>query len=69
MNSAMKIESWTVRVGPETESTYDEEFFSRLDGVCNALDNVQARLYMDSRCVFARKSLLESGKILHHSTI
>eukprot|EP01127_Copromyxa_protea_P001458 TRINITY_DN11441_c0_g1_i1.p1 TRINITY_DN11441_c0_g1~~TRINITY_DN11441_c0_g1_i1.p1 ORF type:complete len:1058 (+),score=286.07 TRINITY_DN11441_c0_g1_i1:63-3176(+) len=61
MNPAMNIESWTVRVGPETESTYTEEFFGRLDGVCNALDNVQARMYMDSRCVFARKSLLESG--------
>lgn len=61
MNPNFNIESWTVRVGPETESTYDEEFFERLDGVCNALDNVQARMYMDARCVFARKSLLESG--------
>ena len=35
--------------------------FVKLDGVCNALDNVKARLYVDSKCVFFNKSLLESG--------
>eukprot|EP01126_Amoeba_proteus_P043056 TRINITY_DN4701_c0_g1_i1.p1 TRINITY_DN4701_c0_g1~~TRINITY_DN4701_c0_g1_i1.p1 ORF type:complete len:662 (-),score=125.68 TRINITY_DN4701_c0_g1_i1:241-2007(-) len=63
MNPHMNLEHWLVRVGPDTESTYDDLFFSRLDVVCNALDNVQARLYMDSRCVFARKPLLESGTL------
>jgi len=61
MNPAMKIDSWTTRVGPESENTYDDKFFNALDGVCNALDNVQARLYMDGRCVFYGLSLLESG--------
>jgi ubiquitin-activating enzyme E1 len=31
--------------------------------VVNALDNVDARRYMDRRCVFYRKPLLESGTL------
>jgi len=31
--------------------------------VCNALDNVQARLYVDQRCIYYQKSLLESGAL------
>ncbi|KAF9057412.1 ubiquitin activating enzyme [Panaeolus papilionaceus] len=50
-------------VGPTTENIYDEDFFDGIDGVTNALDNVKARLYMDQRCVFYRKPLLESGTL------
>ncbi|KAJ1470110.1 ubiquitin-activating enzyme E1, partial [Baffinella frigidus] len=38
-------------------------FFEGLDGVCNALGNVQARLYVDQRCIYYQKSLLESGTL------
>ncbi len=34
-----------------------------LDLVVNALDNVNARLYVDSRCVYFNKPLLESGTL------
>ncbi|RDB23272.1 Ubiquitin-activating enzyme E1 1 [Hypsizygus marmoreus] len=50
-------------VGPTTEGIYDSNFFDSIDGVTNALDNVKARLYMDQRCVFYRKPLLESGTL------
>ncbi|KAG5646462.1 hypothetical protein DXG03_003512 [Asterophora parasitica] len=50
-------------VGPATEGVYDADFFQAIDGVTNALDNVKARLYMDQRCVFYRKPLLESGTL------
>ncbi|KAG6833805.1 hypothetical protein H0H87_011739 [Tephrocybe sp. NHM501043] len=50
-------------VGPTTESVYDADFFDGIDGVTNALDNVKARLYMDQRCVFYKKPLLESGTL------
>ncbi|KAH9482413.1 Ubiquitin-activating enzyme E1 1 [Psilocybe cubensis] len=50
-------------VGPATENIYDEAFFDGIDGVTNALDNVKARLYMDQRCVFYRKPLLDSGTL------
>jgi ubiquitin-activating enzyme E1 len=61
MNPSMNIDSWTVRVGPDTEDTFDLPFWERLSGVCNALDNLKARLYVDEKCVFHKKSLLESG--------
>lgn len=51
------------RVSPETEEIFNEDFWSRLDGVTNALDNVEARTYVDRRCVFFKKPLLESGTL------
>lgn len=63
MNPDINIVAHENRVGPETESTYDDAFFENLDGVANALDNVDARIYMDRRCVYYRKPLLESGTL------
>jgi len=63
MNPKMNITSFENRVGPETERFFDDDFFNKLDGVANALDNVEARVYMDRRCVFYNKSLLESGTL------
>lgn len=51
------------RVGAETESVFNEDFWNSLDGVTNALDNVDARTYVDRRCVFFRKPLLDSGTL------
>ncbi|KAI0871527.1 putative ubiquitin-protein ligase [Hypoxylon argillaceum] len=51
------------RVSPETEHIFNEDFWEELDGVTNALDNVEARTYVDRRCVFFRKPLLESGTL------
>jgi len=63
MNPGINIEAQENRVGPDTEATYDDTFFEALDGVANALDNVDARIYMDRRCVYYRKPLLESGTL------
>eukprot|EP01091_Cochliopodium_minus_P000175 TRINITY_DN101_c0_g2_i1.p1 TRINITY_DN101_c0_g2~~TRINITY_DN101_c0_g2_i1.p1 ORF type:complete len:1026 (-),score=378.99 TRINITY_DN101_c0_g2_i1:76-3153(-) len=63
MNPNINIQTFTTKVCPETEDVYNDEYWNGLDGVCNALDNLQARLYVDSRCVFYRKSLLESGTL------
>ncbi|KAL2016033.1 hypothetical protein VTK56DRAFT_4323 [Thermocarpiscus australiensis] len=51
------------RVSPETEHIFSEDFWSSLDGVTNALDNIEARTYVDRRCVFFHKPLLESGTL------
>jgi len=63
MNPSVKIKAHENRVGPETEHIYTDDFFEQLDGVANALDNVDARIYMDRRCVYYRKPLLESGTL------
>ena len=51
------------KVCEETENIFSDEFFSSLDFVANALDNVNARRYVDTRCVSNRKPLLESGTL------
>ena len=51
------------RVSPDTEDVFDDAFWSNLDVIVNALDNVNARLYVDSRCVYFGKPLLESGTL------
>ncbi|QSL66802.1 hypothetical protein MERGE_001189 [Pneumocystis wakefieldiae] len=58
-----KIVTFTERVGPETENLFDADFFESLDGVTNALDNVNTRIYVDQKCIFYRKPLLESGTL------
>ncbi|XP_067302477.1 ubiquitin-like modifier-activating enzyme 1 isoform X1 [Pseudorasbora parva] len=63
MNPTVRITGHQNRVGPDTEKVYDDDFFESLDGVANALDNVDARMYMDRRCVYYRKPLLESGTL------
>jgi ubiquitin-activating enzyme E1 len=58
-----KIERMSDRVGPDSEEVFNETFWEGLDGVTNALDNVEARTYVDRRCVFFMKPLLESGTL------
>ena len=65
MNPDLKghIVSMRDRVGDDTEHIFNEDFWNKLHGVTNALDNVDARTYVDRRCVFFRKPLLESGTL------
>ena len=63
MNPNINVIAKLSRVEPETENIYTEDFFDLLDIVLNALDNVKARLYIDSRCVSSCKPLIESGTL------
>jgi len=63
MNPYMNVQTYSTKMGPDTEDMFDDDWFEQLDGVCNALDNVQARTYMDQRCVYLQKPLLESGTL------
>ncbi|KAL9107423.1 MAG: hypothetical protein Q9227_007707 [Pyrenula ochraceoflavens] len=58
-----KIVALQERVGQDSEHVFNEDFWYQLDGVTNALDNVDARTYVDRRCVFFMKPLLESGTL------
>lgn len=58
-----KIVALKDRVGQDTEHVFNEDFWEGLDGVTNALDNVEARTYVDRRCVFFKKPLLDSGTL------
>ncbi|KAL8027054.1 hypothetical protein ABFX02_14G070700 [Erythranthe guttata] len=63
INPLMHIEALQNRVGPETESVFHDAFWENLNVVINALDNVNARLYVDQRCLYFQKPLLESGTL------
>jgi len=63
INPNFNVEALESKVAPETESIFTDEFWEEVDVVINALDNVQARLYVDSKCLFHRKPLLESGTL------
>ncbi|CAM9644313.1 unnamed protein product, partial [Ectocarpus fasciculatus] len=63
MNSTIKLDAREDFVSPGTENLFQDKFWEELDFVTNALDNVKARLYVDSRCVFYGKPLLESGTL------
>eukprot|EP00743_Colponemidia_sp_Colp-15_P004319 GILK01004659.1.p1 GENE.GILK01004659.1~~GILK01004659.1.p1 ORF type:complete len:1074 (+),score=225.12 GILK01004659.1:261-3224(+) len=63
MNSHMRIEAHANRVGPETEHIYHDDFWESLTGVFPALDNVDARIYVDQKCVFYQKPLVDSGTL------
>lgn len=63
MNPALNVQALEMLVAPSTESTFNHEFWSKQDFITNALDNIKARLYVDSKCVFYEKPLLESGTL------
>lgn len=72
MNPSFNIEAHQNRIGPESAHIYNDDFYFSLDGVCNALDNVQTRKFSDQMCVFYKKPLLESGTLgpkAHYQTI
>ncbi|KAF1745227.1 hypothetical protein MXB_1303 [Myxobolus squamalis] len=54
---------YLLRAGNESEYIFNDEFFNKISIVMNALDNIDARLYMDGRCLFYKVPLLESGTL------
>ncbi|XP_061113280.1 ubiquitin-like modifier-activating enzyme 1 [Conger conger] len=63
INPSMRITAHQNRVDPDSEVVYGHGFFSDLDGVAAALDNVEARVYLDRRCVMHKKPMLEGGTL------
>ncbi|XP_053891389.1 ubiquitin-like modifier-activating enzyme 7 isoform X4 [Malaclemys terrapin pileata] len=61
MNPTTRVTAQPHHVGPDTETFYGDDFFMALDGVTNALDSMQARAYVDGRCIRYLKPLLDSG--------
>uniref|UniRef100_A0A3P8UXM3 Ubiquitin-like modifier-activating enzyme 6 n=1 Tax=Cynoglossus semilaevis TaxID=244447 RepID=A0A3P8UXM3_CYNSE len=61
INPDLCVDSHLNKVCPATENVYSDTFYSRLNLVVTALDNVEARRYVDSRCVSNGKPLLDSG--------
>ncbi|XP_068275948.1 ubiquitin-like modifier-activating enzyme 7 isoform X2 [Nyctibius grandis] len=61
MNPDVRVTAHQNQVGPDTELIYGDDFFRRLDGVTSALDTLEARAYLESRCIRCLTPLLDSG--------
>ncbi|KAI5087744.1 ubiquitin-like modifier-activating enzyme 6, partial [Silurus meridionalis] len=61
INPELNIDANLHKVCPATEETFNDDFYSRLSLVITALDNVEARRYVDSRSVSNQKALFDSG--------
>jgi len=63
MNPKFNVKTYTNLVCPDTEELFDDAFWESKAFIVNAVDNIKARLYVDSRCVWYEKPLLESGTL------
>eukprot|EP01018_Ginkgo_biloba_P028116 Gb_28000 [translate_table: standard] len=57
------VEALQNHASPDTANVFDDTFWEILGVVINALDNVNARLYIDSKCLYFKKPLLDSGTL------
>ena len=63
MNPFIQIQYKLNKMGFETEHIFNNTFYEKIDCIVNALDNVNARIYMDSQAISYKKPLLESGTL------
>ena len=61
MNPDVEIIGLEHKMCPETENYFNSDFHSKIDIYLNALDNVDARMYMDSIAIKYSKPLIDSG--------
>ena len=63
MNKDLHTEALKLRVSPENEQVFNDDFWDSLDFATSAVDNIKARQFIDTRCVFYGKPLFESGTL------
>lgn len=64
LNSHVNLQSHTSKVGDDQSGPFDSKFWSKkVDIVLNALDNVDARIYIDGQCVANQKALVDAGTL------
>ncbi|EGC35357.1 hypothetical protein DICPUDRAFT_47751 [Dictyostelium purpureum] len=63
MNPSIQIKAHQDKIDPNTEHIYNSTFYESLDCVVSALDNVEARLYLDKQCITNKLAFLESGTL------
>lgn len=63
INPELNVQAYTTYVDPSTENVFNDAFWESLDFIVNAVDNIKARLYVDAKCVWYEKPLLESGTL------
>ena len=63
MNSDFNTFAMKARIGIENENIFDEEFWEKQNFIINAIDNLEARLYISDQCILYRRFLIDSGTL------
>lgn len=63
MNSDTNVNVLKHKICTETENIFDDNFHSKINVYLNALDNIDARIYMDSQSIKYSKPLIDSGTL------
>ncbi|KAI5181265.1 ubiquitin-activating enzyme E1 [Nematocida sp. AWRm80] len=58
-----QIVSYTSKADKDTEHIFNDEFYESVDIIMNALDNVEARLYIDTRAVYHSRPMIDAGTL------
>lgn len=62
-NSEFQVKPVISRMQPSTECFFTDQYWDSLTLVINAVDNIKARKYIDSKVVLHQKPLFESGTL------
>ena len=63
MVPTINIRSYTEKLDKHSEPKFNKLFWNNIDITVNALDNVEARQYVDNQCIIYEKPLFESGTL------
>lgn len=63
MNPDCNFVPYLLKVAPETENVFNAQFYKEKTLVMTALDNMDARHYVDKKCVENGKHLIDSGTL------
>ena len=63
MNHSLNIKTYTNMVGPETENIFTDSFWDNQDIIFNAVDNFDARFYINDKVTFHQKYHVDAGTL------
>ena len=63
MNQDFNCFSMKTKIGIENENIFDEEFWLNQNYIINAVDNIEARKYIQSQSLIYKKILIDSGTL------
>ena len=63
MNKDFNCSDLQSRVGPENENIFNEDFWNSQTFIIGAVDNINARKYVDNQCTIFGKTFIDSGTL------
>ena len=58
INKEIEIIAYEHKVSKETAHIFNKSFFESITCVANALDNIEARIYMDNICIKYKQKII-----------